>query len=77
MVESHDTKQLFTSFGFMSFMKTLFTNKETGKSEYLRDRLLRLGRNERITEDAFARMLKEAVQRPTGGAGKKPALQRM
>lgn len=31
-------------------------------SEYLLDRILGLQRNERITEDALARMLKEAVQ---------------
>ena len=60
--ESHETKQLLTSLGEVTFKKTLFTNKETGKSEYLLDRILGLQRNERITEDALARMLKEAVQ---------------
>lgn len=62
VVESHETKQLVTSLGTVTFKKTLFTNKETGESEYLLDRILGLERNERITEDALAKMLKEAAQ---------------
>jgi hypothetical protein len=37
-------------------------NKETGKSEYLIDRLMGLEKHERVTEDAVAKMLLEAVQ---------------
>ena len=59
VVESHETKQLITSLGTVTFNKTLFTNKETNTSEYLLDRILGLERNERITEDAEAKMLKE------------------
>ena len=62
VVESHGTKKLTTSLGDVNFRKTLFTNKETGTSEYLLDRIIGLERNERITEDAEAKMLKEAVQ---------------
>ena len=62
VVESHDTKQLITSLGAVTFEKTLFTNKETGESEYLLDRIMGLEKHERITEDALARMLKESVQ---------------
>ena len=62
IVESHTNKQLITSLGTVSFHKTYFTNKMTGSSEYLLDRILGLERNERMTEDAQARMLKEAVQ---------------
>ena len=62
VVESHETKQLVTSLGTVTFKKTIFTNKETGKSYYLLDRILGLERNERITEDALSRMLEEAVQ---------------
>lgn len=62
VVESHETKKLTTSLGDVNFRKTLFTNKETGTSEYLLDRIIGLERNERITEDAEAKMLKEAVQ---------------
>lgn len=62
VIESHETKRLITSLGEVQFKKTLFTNKETGKSEYLLDRMLGLKRNERITEDALAKMLEESVQ---------------
>lgn len=62
IIESHAKKRLITSLGEVCFKKTLFTNKETGKSEYLLDRILGLKRNERITEDALAKMLKETVQ---------------
>ena len=62
VVESHTSKQLITSLGTVCFDKTLFTNKETGTSEYLLDRILGIARNERLTEDAEARMLEEAVQ---------------
>lgn len=61
-VESHTQKQLITSLGTVSFTKTLFTNKETGKSEYLLDRIMGIKAHERITEDAQANMLEEAVQ---------------
>lgn len=61
-VESHTAKSLITTLGTVSFRKTLFTSKETGESEYLLDRILGLDRNERITEDAVANMLTEAVQ---------------
>ena len=33
VIEAHDTKQLTTSLGDVQFQKTLFTNRETGKSE--------------------------------------------
>ena len=62
IVESHDTKQLITTLGTVTFEKTLFTNRETGQSEYLLDRIVNLEKHERISEDALARMLKEAVQ---------------
>ena len=62
VVEAHSSKQLTTSLGDVVFHKTLFTNKETGKSEYLLDRILGIDPNERLTEDAEARLLEEAVQ---------------
>jgi hypothetical protein len=62
IVESHITKQLVTSLGTVTFHKTLFTNKETGISGYLLDRILGLGRNERLTEDSRVKMLSEAAQ---------------
>ena len=61
-IESHTKKQLITSLGSVIFSKTLFTNKKTGKSEYLVDRILGLEKHERMTEDAEAKMYEEAVQ---------------
>jgi len=62
VVESHTSKQLVTFLGEVKSRKTLFTNRKTGKSEYLLDRILGLGKNQRMTEDAEAQMLKEVVQ---------------
>ena len=61
-IECHSEKQLTTSIGDVTFIKTLFVNKENGKSEYLIDRLMGLEKHERVTEDAVAKMLLEAVQ---------------
>lgn len=74
VVESHDTKQLITSLGTVTFEKTLFTNKETGESEYLLDRIIGLEKHERITEDALARMLKESVQTSYRRGGEETSL---
>lgn len=74
VVESHDTKQLITSLGTVTFAKTLFTNKDTGESEYLLDRIIGLEKHERITEDAQARMLKEAVQTSYRRGGEETSL---
>ena len=62
VVEQHNTKHLLTSLGDVVFRKTLFTHKRTGEMCYLLDRTLGLEKNERITEDAEAAMLEEAVQ---------------
>lgn len=74
VVEAHSPKQLTTSLGDVAFSKTLFTSKETGKSEYLLDRILGIGPNERITEDAEAKMLEEAVQTSYRRGGKEASL---
>ena len=74
IVESHETKQLITSLGTVTFKKTLFTNKETGKSEYLLDRIMGLEKHERISEDAQARMLKEAVHTSYRRGGEETSL---
>ena len=62
VVERHEKKHLLTVLGDVYFKKTYFTNKETGVTECLLDRILGLDRNERIAEDAEARILEEAVQ---------------
>lgn len=75
VVEAHDIKQLTTSLGDVQFQKTLFTNRETGKSEYLLDRILGLSPNERLTEDATARLLEEAVQTSYRRGGEEVSLE--
>lgn len=75
LVESHAQKQLITSLGTVSFTKTLFTNKETGKSEYLLDRIMGIEAHERITEDAQAKMLEEAVQTSYRRGGEETSLE--
>lgn len=74
VVESHSTKQLTTSLGDVVFHKTLFTNKETGKMEYLLDRILEIEPHERLTEDAQARLLEEAVQTSYRRGGEEASL---
>lgn len=67
-VEKHDMKQLVTSLGTVHFRKTLFTSKDEytddGKEimAYLLDKALGFHENQRLTEDACARVYEEAVQ---------------
>ena len=67
-VESHDKKQLMTSLGTVHFKKTLYRFKD-GKDEngkeimcYLLDKTLGLTPNQRMTDDATAKIYGEAVQ---------------
>ena len=62
VVEQHSKKQLVTILGTVEFRKTFFKNKTTGQTECLLDRILGMDRHERIAEDAYARILEEAVQ---------------
>lgn len=62
VVECHKTKSLMTSLGEVTFKKTLFENKTTKERCYLLDRILGIEKNARMTEDAEAAMLEEAVQ---------------
>lgn len=61
-IESVTNKQLTTSLGDVSFKKTLFHHKETGEYVYLLDKIMGIASNQRMTDDAVANMLKEAVQ---------------
>lgn len=74
VIESSTSKQLLTYLGEVTFDKTLFTNKETGKSEYLLDRIAGFEKNQRITEDAEAHLLKEAVQTSYRRGGEESSL---
>lgn len=57
-----DETSLITSLGEVIYHKTLFKNTATGESCYLLDQLMGLERHARITEDAEARILKEASE---------------
>lgn len=69
-----DVKKLITSLGAVEFEKTLFKNKVTGESEYLLDRILGIEAHERLTEDAEAKLLEEAVQTSYRKAGEETSL---
>lgn len=57
-----DRKELVTSIGKVTFHKTLFKNRKTGKSRYLVDDLVGFEQHERLSEDAIAEMLKESTE---------------
>lgn len=64
-----DTKKMLCSLGEFSYEKTLFKHKETGERTYLLDHYLGIESFARLTEDAQARMLEEAVQTSYSRAG--------
>lgn len=74
-VEKDSKKQLVTSLGTVYFTKTLFKDRKTGKMEYLLDRILGLEKHERMTEDAVAAMLEEAVQTSYRRGGEESSLE--
>lgn len=57
-----DETTLLTSIGSITYHKTLFKNKLTGEMEYLLDHVMGLEKHARITEDAEAKLLEEAVE---------------
>lgn len=57
-----DSTALLTSLGTVVYHKTLFRNKNTGTYEYLLDRVMGMQKHARMTEDAEAKILEEAVQ---------------
>ena len=73
-VEAHHFKTLTTYLGDVTFQKTLFRNKETKEASYLLDRILEVEPNQRLTEDAVAEMLKEAVQTSYRRGGEQASL---
>lgn len=68
-IVKHDEKSLTTTIGDLTFSKTLFRNKKTGERRYLTDEMLGLEKHARMTEDAAAKMLEEAVQTSYKKAG--------
>ena len=61
VISRRDETSLITSLGTVKYYKTLFKNKETNVCEYLLDRIMGLESHVRMTEDAEAKMLEEAV----------------
>ena len=61
-IERRAKTKLLTSLGEICYNKTYFRNKETGEYCYLLDRLMGLDAHDRISEDAEARILEEAVE---------------
>ena len=57
-----DETTLLTSLGSVAYHKTLFQNRQTGEHEYLLDRIMGIEKHARLTEDAEAKILEEAVQ---------------
>ena len=75
-MEDHDDKQLITSLGTVHFRKILYRYKD-GKGEngkeimcYLLDKTLGFTQNQRITDDAVAKIYEEAVQTSYRRGGK-------
>ncbi len=69
-----DETTLLTSLGSVTYHKTLFRNKETGRHEYLLDRIMGLEKHARMTEDAEAKILEEAVQTSYRRGGENAAI---
>ncbi len=63
-----------TSLGDVCYERTLFKNVETGVSCYLLDQLMQLDKHTRITEDAEARILEEAVESSYRKGGKNASI---
>lgn len=69
-VEKHDHKQLVTSLGTIDFKKTLFCDKAAqDKMLYILDEVMGMEKHQRMTDDAVANMLEEAVQTSYRKAG--------
>lgn len=69
-----DGKKLTICLGTVCFEKTLFRNKQTRESAYLLDRIIGIESHERLTEDAEAKLLEEAVQTSYRKAGEETSL---
>ena len=61
-IERRDETLLISSMGEIQYHKTYFHNRETGEYCNLLDQLMGLEKHARITEDAEARILEEAVE---------------
>ena len=62
VVDRHEVKQLITSLGSVNYSKTMFKDKKVESRSYIIDLIMGIDPHERMTEDAEARLLEEAVQ---------------
>lgn len=69
-----DETSLLTSLGSVRYRKTLFKNKGTGEHAYLLDRIMGIGKHVRMTEDAEAKILEEAVRSSYRKGGENAAI---
>ena len=74
VISRRDSTSLITSLGVVNYHKTLFKNKNNGASEYLLDRIMGFKSHMRMTEDAEAQMLEEAVDSSYHKGGIKASL---
>lgn len=74
MEESHETKQLITSLGTVTFKKTLFKNKETGKANTAWTGFLDWKEMNALRKMRFSRMLVEAIQTSYRRGGEEASL---
>jgi hypothetical protein len=61
-IERRDETRLLTSLGEIQYHKTYFHNRKTGEYCYLLDQIMGIEKHARISEDAEARILEEAVE---------------
>lgn len=69
-----DETTLLTSLGSVRYQKTLFRNRETGAYAYLLDHIMGIGKHARMTEDAEAKILEEAVRSSYRKGGENAAI---
>ena len=69
-IQRSDERNVLTTLGDVTFERTYFLNKETGKYVYLLDKLLQLDSHERLSEQAEAEILKEAIDKSYSKGGK-------
>ena len=62
IVERSASKTLITSLGTVNYNKTYYSDKVTGQTVCLLDKLMDITDHKRITEDAIANVLTESVQ---------------
>ena len=71
-----ETTTLLTSLGNVCYHKTLFQNKKTGQYQYLLDKAMGIEPYARMTEDAEANLLTEAVETSYEKGGKQVSISR-